>query len=45
MSNWFKFFIAFYAIFMLVNYYKDDVVGVLFFGFMLIGTILLWMKK
>ena len=45
MSNWLKFFIAFDAIFILVNHYKDDVTGVLFFGFMLIGTILLWNKK
>lgn len=45
MSNWFKFFIAFDAISMLVNYYKDDVAGVLFFGFALITTILLWSKK
>lgn len=45
MNNWFKFFIALDAIFMLVNLYKDDVIGVLFFGFMFIGTILIWSKK
>lgn len=45
MTNWLKFFIAFDAFFMLVNHYQSNTTGVLFFGFMLIGTILLWSKK
>ena len=45
MTNWFKFFIVFDAIFMIVNRYQGSTTGVIFFGFLLIATILLWMKK
>ena len=45
MTDWFKFFIAFDAIFMFVNYYQNNTIGTLYFGFLLIATILIWSKK
>ena len=40
MSNWVKGFVVFDSIFMTVNHYSDNTNGILFFGFLLIATIL-----
>ena len=45
MTNWDKAFLAFNAIFMIINHWQGNTNGILFFGFLLIATILIWMKK
>lgn len=41
MTNWAKAFVIFDAILMCLNHWKDNTNGILFFGFMLIATILM----
>ena len=41
MTNWDKAFAAFNVIFMTISHWQDNTNGILFFGFMLIATILM----